>query len=318
MPAYDDDVWELYAPEDWTQAHDLAADQPDKLRELQRLFLIEAAKLQRAAARRPPLRALQLGHRRAPAADPRQHAAAVRGHGPADRRTRVLDVKNKSHSVTAQIEVPEGGGEGVIIAQGGAFGGWSLYLHEGRPAYCYNFFGLERFKVVRRPSRRGRRAPAPDRVHLRRRRPRQGRGRDALRRRHQDGEGRVEHTVPMVFSADETTDLGRDSAHPRKRRPQPRQRLHRTDPLGPDRHRRGRRGPRPPDQPRGAVSRRDGTAVAIVVRLSSDEPELPRPGGCRGGGDERAATRRRPSARPASTEPARRGHALDPLRTSPG
>src|SRR4029078_4247480 len=52
-----------------------------------------------------------------------------------------------SHAVTAQIVVPDGGAEGVIVAQGGAFGGWSLYLKDGRPAYCYNLFGLQRFKV---------------------------------------------------------------------------------------------------------------------------------------------------------------------------
>jgi hypothetical protein len=58
----------------------------------------------------------------------------------------VLVLKNKSHAVTAHVEVPEGG-EGVLIAQGGAYAGWSLYLHDGRPVYCYNFFGLQRFKV---------------------------------------------------------------------------------------------------------------------------------------------------------------------------
>ena len=59
----------------------------------------------------------------------------------------VVVIKNKSHAVTAQIVVPDGGAEGVIVAQGGAFGGWSLYLKDGRPAYCYNLFGLQRFKV---------------------------------------------------------------------------------------------------------------------------------------------------------------------------
>src|SRR5881394_234899 len=61
------------------------------------------------------------------------------------RRGRLL--KNKSHAVTAQVVVPDAGAQGVIIAQGGAFGGWSLYLREGRPAYCYNLFGLQQFKV---------------------------------------------------------------------------------------------------------------------------------------------------------------------------
>jgi hypothetical protein len=50
----------------------------------------------------------------------------------------LLNIKNKTHAVTAQFEVPDGGANGVLIAQGGAFGGWALYLHQGRPRYCYN------------------------------------------------------------------------------------------------------------------------------------------------------------------------------------
>ena len=59
----------------------------------------------------------------------------------------VLNLKNKSHSVTAEVVVPDGGANGVIIAQGGAFAGWSLYLHEGKPKYCHNLAGLMRFYV---------------------------------------------------------------------------------------------------------------------------------------------------------------------------
>jgi arylsulfatase len=59
----------------------------------------------------------------------------------------VLNLKNKSHSVTAELVVPDGGAEGVIIAQGGAFAGWALYLHDGKPAYCHNLLSLARFKV---------------------------------------------------------------------------------------------------------------------------------------------------------------------------
>ncbi|MGH3925565.1 MAG: hypothetical protein ACRDTT_22360, partial [Pseudonocardiaceae bacterium] len=59
----------------------------------------------------------------------------------------VLNIKNKSHAVTAMIEAPSSGCRGVIVAQGGAFGGWSLCAKDGKPAYCYNLFGLQRFKV---------------------------------------------------------------------------------------------------------------------------------------------------------------------------
>ena len=85
MPAFDDDVWELYAPDDWTQAHDLSAEQPERLHELQRLFLIEAARYNVLPLDDRRVRALQRRHRRAPAARQGQVAAVVRGHGPAVR-----------------------------------------------------------------------------------------------------------------------------------------------------------------------------------------------------------------------------------------
>ena len=60
----------------------------------------------------------------------------------------VLNLKNKSYSVTADIEIPDGGANGVIVAQGGAFGGWALYLNNGVPTHCYNLLGLNRVKAV--------------------------------------------------------------------------------------------------------------------------------------------------------------------------
>ena len=59
----------------------------------------------------------------------------------------VVNIKNKSHAVTAEIVVPEGGAQGVIIAQGGSIGGWSLYAADGRLRYCYNLLGVQRFYV---------------------------------------------------------------------------------------------------------------------------------------------------------------------------
>jgi arylsulfatase A-like enzyme len=212
-PPIDADVWELYAPDDWTQAHDLAEEQPEKLAELQRLFLIEAARYN----------VLPLDDRRAERfnADIAGRPQLIRGKsqllyegmGRLSENS-VLVLKNKSHAVTAQIDVPEGGAEGVIVAQGGAYAGWSLYLHDGRPAYCYNLFGLQRFKIYgERPIPAGehqiRMEFAYDGGGL-------GKGGDVTLYVDGDkvGEGRVEHTVPMLFSADETLDLGRDSATP--------------------------------------------------------------------------------------------------------
>ena len=143
-PALDDDTWELYdTTTDWSQAHDLAAEHPEKLRQLQRLFLIEAVKYG----------ALPLDDRRV-----ERFLAELAGRpelitgtsqllfGGMGRlsESSVINTKNTSHSVTADVEVPAGAPSGVFIAQGGAFGGWSLYLLEGGPTYCYNLFGITR------------------------------------------------------------------------------------------------------------------------------------------------------------------------------
>jgi arylsulfatase len=212
-PAIDDDVWELYAPGDWTQARDLSAEQPEKLHELQRLFLIEAARYN----------VLPLDDRRVERfnADIAGRPTLIRGRsqilfGGMGRLSEnsLLVLKNKSHAVSALIVVPDGGANGVIVAQGGAFGGWSLYLHKGRPAYCYNLFGLRRFKVYGE-------APVPAGEHQIRMEFAYdggglGEGGDVTL--YVDGskvaEGRVDNTVPMVFSADETADIAADSATP--------------------------------------------------------------------------------------------------------
>jgi arylsulfatase len=126
----------------------------------------------------------------------------------------VLVIKNRSHSITAEILVPEGGANGVIVAQGGAFGGWSLYLHEGKPAYCYNLFGLQHFKVY------GDAALSAGEHQVRMEFAYDGGGlaKGGTATLYVDGanvgEGRVAATQPMMFSGDETTDVGGDTATP--------------------------------------------------------------------------------------------------------
>jgi arylsulfatase A-like enzyme len=210
MPPLDDDKWELYAPEDWTQAHDIAAHNPAKLAELQRLFLIEATKYN----------VLPLDDRRAERfnADIAGRPQLIRGSsqllfGGMGRLSEnsILVLKNKSHSITANVTVPQRGAEGVIVAQGGAFSGWSLYAKDGKPRYCYSFFGLQTFVVE------GTRAIPPGDHQVRMEFAYDGgglaKGGDVTLYVDGDkaGEGRVEATVPMVFSADETTDVGRDT-----------------------------------------------------------------------------------------------------------
>ena len=78
----------------------------------------------------------------------------------------VLNIKNKSHSVTAEIVVPNSGAEGVIIAQGGNIGGWSLYAKEGKLKYCYNLLGMQHFYVESGSPLSGRRSPGAHGVRL--------------------------------------------------------------------------------------------------------------------------------------------------------
>jgi len=186
---------------------------PSRLHELQRLFLIEAARYN----------VLPLDDRRferfnadiagRPQLVKGKSQLLYEGMGRLSENS-VLVIKNRSHAVTANIVVPDGGGEEVIVAQGGAYAGWSLYLHEGRPTYCYNFFGLQRFKIHDEQ-------PVPAGEHQVRMEfgyddGGLAKGGDVTLYVDGDkvGEGRVEHTVPMAFSGDETTDLGRDSATP--------------------------------------------------------------------------------------------------------
>ena len=213
MPSFDDDVWELYGPDDWTQAYDLAEDQPERLAELQRLFLIEATKYN----------VLPLDDRRAERfnADLAGRPALVRGtsqllFGRMGRLSEnsIVVTKNKSHSITAQVDVPDGGANGVIVAQGGAYGGFALYAKDGKPAYCYNLFGLQQFKVYGKDA-----IPAGEhQIRMEFAYDGGGLGKGGEVTLYVDaepvGEGRVDATVPMIFSGDETTDVGSDTATP--------------------------------------------------------------------------------------------------------
>jgi arylsulfatase len=213
LPAFDDDVWELYDPDDWTQARNIAKENPEKLRDLQRLFLIEAAKYN----------VLPLDDRRVERFNPdlAGRPQLVRGKsqilfGGMGRLSEnsVVVIKNKSHSITAQIVVPDGGAQGVIVAQGGAFGGWTLYANEGKPAYCYNLFGLQQFKVYGEKSM----SAGEHQVRMEFAYDGGGLAKGGTATLYVDGKeagsGRVDATEPMAFSGDETTDVGSDSATP--------------------------------------------------------------------------------------------------------
>ena len=148
VPAFDDDVWELYDGNvDYSQARNLAAEQPDRLHELQRLWLIEAVKYN----------VLPIDDRTAERLNPdiAGRPTLIRGNSQLFfagmgrlSESSVVSIKNKSFSVTAELQVPDGGANGVIIAQGGRFGGWSLYLNGGMATFVYNVLGIQLFTIA--------------------------------------------------------------------------------------------------------------------------------------------------------------------------
>jgi arylsulfatase len=126
----------------------------------------------------------------------------------------VVSIKNKSFSVTAEVEVPAGGADGVVIAQGGRFGGWALYTKDGRLKFVYNVLGLQEFITEAGPPiPAGRRQV---RVEFRYDGGGLAKGGDVVLYHdgQQVGTGRIGATQPMIFSADETTDVGYESGTP--------------------------------------------------------------------------------------------------------
>jgi arylsulfatase A-like enzyme len=213
-PAFDDDVWELYDTNtDWSQANDLAKQMPDKLKELQRLWLIEAVRYNVL-----PLDD-DLGKKMNP--DTAGRPSLIKGNsqilfggmGHLSENC-VLNLKNKSHSVTAQIVVPASGAEGVIIAQGASIGGWSLYAKDGKLKYCYNLGGVQCFFAEATTPL----PPGEHQVRMEFAYAGGGLGKGGKVTLYTDGKpvgtGDVGMTLPMVFSADDGCDVGEDTGSP--------------------------------------------------------------------------------------------------------
>jgi len=213
-PPFDDDVWELYDTNtDWSQAHDVSKKYPEKLHELQRLWLIEATRYN----------VLPLDDRVAERLDPDTAGRPILikgdtqilfpGMGHLSENT-VLNLKNKSHSITAEIDVPAQGAEGVIIAQGANIGGWSLYCKGGTLKYCYNLLGIQHFFVESTSAVPG----GAHQVRAEFKYDGGGLGKGATVSLFVDGkkvgEGKVAATAAMVFSADDGCDVGEDTGAP--------------------------------------------------------------------------------------------------------
>jgi len=210
-----EDIWELYNPNnDFSLTNNLAASNPAKLKELQDLFMKEATKyrvlpiddrvlerINAASAGRPDL----MGDR----------TSLTLAEGMVGMSENVfINIKNRSFSITAAVEIPQGGANGVILAQAGRFGGWSLYLKEGKPTFCYNFLGLQQYKVSAPEALPGGKAT----VRMNFDYDGGGIGKGGLATLLVNGQnvasGRIERTQAMMFSADETAGVGVDDATP--------------------------------------------------------------------------------------------------------
>jgi arylsulfatase len=213
--ALDQDVWELYdVRSDFSLANDIAAKNPKKLAELKALFMKEAVKYnvlplddrmyERLDAKLVGRPSLMGGRTSITLAD--GMVGMMEGV--------FIDVKNRSKTITAEVEVPEGGGNGTLVAQGGRFGGWSLYVKDGVPAYDYNFLGLQRTSIA------SAKKLAPGKAVVRfdfaydGGGPGKGGKGTLFVNDEKVGEGRIEHTQFGIFSADETADVGVDLGTP--------------------------------------------------------------------------------------------------------
>ena len=210
-----EDIWELFDTRtDFSLVNDLGDENPERLAELQDLFMQEAEKnhvlpiddrtverVNPALAGRPDLMA------------GRTSLALAEGMSGMTENV-FLNVKNRSKTITAEVEVPRKGANGAILVQGGRFGGWALYLKDGVPAYDYNFLGLERFTV----SAKKRLAPGKSTIRFEFAYDGGGVGKGGTGtlfvNDEKVAEGRIERTQPVVFSADETADVGIDLATP--------------------------------------------------------------------------------------------------------
>ncbi|WP_429219250.1 arylsulfatase [Aeromonas veronii] len=211
----DSDKWELYhTRSDFSLTNDLAASHPEKLKEMQALFMVEAEKyhvlpiddrsverVNAALVGRPDLMA------------GRTSLSVYEGMIGMSENV-FINVKNRSHEISAELDIPSTGANGVILAQAGRFGGWSLYLKNGIPTYSYNFLGLQRFTI-------GADKPLPKgNVSLRYEFKYDGGGLGKggvgtlFVNDKKVAEGHIERTQPMVFSADEGTDVGLDGETP--------------------------------------------------------------------------------------------------------
>jgi arylsulfatase len=209
------DTWELYDTRgDFSLVNNLAASQPAKLKELQARFLEEAVKYRVLPIDDRSLERVNAALVGRPDLMAGRTSLTVYPGMIAMSENVFINIKNRSHTITTQTTIPAGGAKGVILAQAGRFGGWSLYLKDGKPTYTYNFLNLERFTIsAKEPVPAGK---ATIRFEFAYDGGGLGKGGTGtlLVNDQKVAEGRIERTQPMIFSADEGADVGEDGETP--------------------------------------------------------------------------------------------------------
>jgi arylsulfatase len=204
--------WELYnIAEDFSQNNDLAEKMPDKLRTMQELFLVEASKynvfpldnevLPRIQAPKPSYTAGRTLF---------TYSGELTGMPSSD----APNILAKSWNLTAEVDVPADGGEGVIVTHGGRFGGYGLYLLKGKPVFTYNFFDLHRFRWEGQQTL----SPGKHTIGFDFKYDGPGFGKSGTGVLTVDGSRgssqQVPHTIPFILTIDETFDVGADTRTP--------------------------------------------------------------------------------------------------------
>jgi arylsulfatase len=205
--------WELYdTSKDFSEANDLAAKEPERLRSLQELFLVEAARHDVFPLDNSKVERFDVSIR--PSLTRGRTSFSYTGGMVRIPEGAAPDVKNKSFTITAQVEVGKAPAEGVIVTQGGLFGGWALYVEKGRPVFFYNTAGLDQVAIAA-PAALG---PGKHTLVLTFRYDGGGIGKGGVATLKVDGakvaEGRVARTLGYRISIDEALDVGEDSGTP--------------------------------------------------------------------------------------------------------
>jgi arylsulfatase len=211
----EDDVWELYdTRSDFSLTNDLAAKNPDKLKEMQALFLKEAVKYSVLPLDDRTLERLNAAMVGRPDLMAGRTSLTVHEGMTGMSENIFINIKNRSHTITADVEIPKGGANGVILAQAGRFGGWSFYLKDGKPTYTYNWLGLQRYTVAAKQALPAGKAT----IRFEFAYDGGGVGKDGTGTLFVNGKsvatGRIEHTQCCAFSADEGADVGADEGTP--------------------------------------------------------------------------------------------------------